>query len=230
MHCFWLICLLSLFWIVYFSFQFCCFFLCVFLDSVIRYTHFYNCYIFFIDLEILSLVTISVLRSVLSDIIIAISALSFCLIFLFQYFYFQPICVFESYRQCIVGSFKKVHFAKLCLLIRVFNSLTCNHQEGGIYACDFAVSYTAYIFLFLCSSITAFFCGKYRYFLEKNLNFLMGSGFLKLPGLLHLPGLAEGLCVCVGAHVHCWTSSSQLPGIAFLSVQTLLSAWIEPQC
>lgn len=97
----------------------------------------------------MSLVTIFVLRSILSDIIIAISALSFCLVFFFfQYFYFQPTCVFESYRQCKVGSLKKVHFAKLCLLIGLFNSLTCNHQEGGIYACDFAVSYTAYIFCF----------------------------------------------------------------------------------
>ena len=78
-----------------------------------------------------------------------------------------------------------------------------NHQEGEIYACDFAVSHTAYIFSFLCSSITAFFCVKYRYFLENSLNFLMGSGFLKLLGPLHLPGFAEGLCVCVGAHVHC---------------------------
>ena len=88
MHCFWLMCLVSLFWIVYFSFQFCYSFLCVFWDSVIqfssiqllnhvwlsvtpwiatrqaslsitnsrsspkpiRYIHFYNCYIFFINL------------------------------------------------------------------------------------------------------------------------------------------------------------------------------------
>ena len=73
-----------------FSFQFCCFFLCVFWDSVIRYTYFYNCYIFFINLEILSLVIIFVLRSILSDIITAISAL-------FAWYFFSNTFTFNLF-------------------------------------------------------------------------------------------------------------------------------------